>query len=244
MRQCTVWSLQKRSNGWWKLECLDFVWFYHVPGQKLASRVFISLCLSNRNHYLIVTVDIGSSTFFWGICECPNTCGRVNHDVFEHQDFNLVGKYPAEASARVFQAGWTSLSAPPCQNWSSWPTCSEFWFNWIHVVTQLHPYSCHCSQPCGLCGPGVWCSGELCWCLVHLVVCEGRWQSFVCFVFDMRHLPRCWALLHQPNWTRLWAERAKSRDFSELYPETVPLSWTFGLGGVPGFSVVPWQVDL
>ena len=175
--------------------------------------------------------------FFWGFVSVPILAAV-------YQDFNLVGKYPAEASARVFQAGWTSLSAPPCQNWSSWPKCSEFWFNWIHVVTQLHAYSCHCSQPCGLCGPGVWCSGELCWCLVHLVVCEGRWQSFVCFVFDMRHLPRCWALLHQPNWTRLWAERAKSRDFSELYPETVPLSWTFGLGGVPGFSVVPWHVDL
>lgn len=61
----------------------------------------------------------------------------------------------------------------------------------------------------------------------------------------MRHLPGCWALLHQPNWTRLWAERAKSRDFSEFYRETVPLSWKFGVGGVPCIfhsSVTHWPV--
>lgn len=61
----------------------------------------------------------------------------------------------------------------------------------------------------------------------------------------MRHLPGCWALLHQPNWTRLWAERAKRRDFSEFYRETVPLSWKFGVGGVPCIfhsSVTHWPV--
>lgn len=129
-----------------KTGMFEFTWFYHVPGQKLASPVSISLSLS-KGKPLLVTVDFCSSAvlvaFSFVIGACPTTCGR------------------AEASARVFQAGWTSLSAPPCQNWSSWPTCSEFWFNWIHVVTQLYAYSCHRSQSCGLCGPSVRCSDDI-----------------------------------------------------------------------------------